>query len=72
VGGRTVRRSYTAQQIISKLRKAEAHLSQDLTVGEAGRKMEITDEICYRWCKEYSGIRMKQTKRPNDLEKRRF
>jgi len=36
-----VRRSYTAEQIINKLREAEVYLSQGLTVGEASRKMGI-------------------------------
>jgi putative transposase len=41
-----VRRSYTAQQIINKLREAEVHLSQGLTVSEASRKMGITEQTC--------------------------
>jgi len=64
-----VRRSYSAEQIINKLREAEVHLSQGLTVGEASRKMGITEQTYYRWRKEYGGMRVEQAKRLKDLEK---
>ena len=43
-----VRRSYNTGQTINKLREAEVHLSQGLTVGEASRKMGITEQAYYR------------------------
>ena len=64
-----VRRSYNAEQIINKLREAEVHLSQGLTVGEASRKMGITEQTYYRWRKEYGGMRVEQARRFKDLEK---
>ncbi len=63
------RRSYGAEQIINKIREAEVHLSQGLTVGEASRKMGITEQTYYRWRKEYGGMRVEQAKRLKDLEK---
>ncbi len=38
------RRSYRPEQIIKKLREAEVLLSQGSTVGEAARKIGVTDE----------------------------
>ncbi len=38
------RRSYRPEQIIKKLRKAEVLLSQGSTIGEAARKIGVTDE----------------------------
>ena len=64
-----VRRSYSAEQIINNLRQAEVYLSQGLTVGEASRKMGITEQTYYRWRKEYGGMRVEQAKRLKDLEK---
>ncbi len=64
-----VRRSYNAEQIINKLREAEVHLSQGLTVGEVSRKMGITEQTYYRWRKEYGGMRVEQARRLKDLEK---
>jgi putative transposase len=58
-----------AEQIISKLREAEVHLSKGLTVAQVCKKLEITDQTYYRWRKEYGGIRTDQAKRLKDLEK---
>jgi len=64
-----VRRSYTPEQIIGKLREAEVHLSQGLGVGEASRKIGVTEQTYYRWRKEYGGMRLEQAKRLKDLER---
>lgn len=64
-----VRRSYTPEQIIGKLREAEVHLSQGLSVGETSRKIGVTEQTYYRWRKEYGGMRLEQAKRLKDLEK---
>ncbi len=42
------RRIYTPERIINKLRKAEVLLSQGSTVGEAARKIGVTEQTCYR------------------------
>ena len=49
------RRSYRPEQIISKLREAEVLLSQGSTVGEAARKIGVTEQTYYRWRREYGG-----------------
>ena len=64
-----VRRSYRPEQIINKLREAEILLSQGSTVGEATRKIGITEQTYYRWRKEYGGMRIEQVKRFKELEK---
>jgi len=64
-----VRKSYTPEQIISKLREAEILLSQGATVAEASRKISVTEQTYYRWRKEYGGMRIEQAKRLKDLEK---
>ena len=64
-----VRKSYTPEQIISKLREAEVLLSQGATVAEASKKISITEQTYYRWRKEYGGMRIEQAKRLKDLEK---
>ena len=58
-----------AEQIINKLREAEVLLSQGGTVGEAGRKIGITEQSYYRWRKEYGGMRVEQARRLKELEK---
>ena len=51
------RRSYRPEQIINKLREAEVLVSQGATIGEAVRKIGVTDMTYYRWRREYGGMR---------------
>ena len=64
-----VRRSYTPEQIINKLREAEVLLSQGSTVAQASRQIGVTEQTYYRWRKEYGGMRIEQAKRLKELEK---
>jgi len=64
-----VKKSYSPEQIITKLREAEILLNQGATVGEASRKIGVTEQTYYRWRKEYGGMRIEQAKRLKALEK---
>jgi transposase-like protein len=64
-----VRKTCTPEQIINKLREAEILLNQGATVGEASRKIGVTEQTYYRWRKEYDGLRIEQAKRLKSLEK---
>ncbi len=64
-----VKKAFKPEQIIGKLREAEVLLSQGLTVGEASRKLGITEQTYYRWRREYGGMRVEQAKRLKELEK---
>ena len=64
-----VRKAFKPEQIINKLREAEVLLSQGSTVGEASRKLGITEQTYYRWRKEYGGMRVEQARRLQELEK---
>ena len=64
-----VRKGYTPEQIINKLREAEVLLSQGATAGEASRKIGVTEQTYYRWRREYGGMRLEQAKRLKELEK---
>ncbi len=46
------RRSYRPDEIINKLREAEVLLCQGSTVGEAARKIGVTEQTYYRWRRE--------------------
>ena len=63
-----VRKRYTPEQIINKLREAEILLSQGNAVSVVTRKIGISDYTYYRWRKEYGGMRVDQAKRLKDLE----
>ncbi len=63
------KRTYLPEQIINKLREAEIMLNQSATVGEASRKIGITEQTYYRWRREYGGMRVDQARRLKCLEK---
>ncbi len=63
-----VRKSYTPEQIIGRLREVEILLNQGANVGEACRKIGVTEQTYYRWRKEYGGMRIEQAKRLKELE----
>ena len=64
-----VRKSYTPEQIINRLREAEILLSQGATIGEASRRIGVTEQTYYRWRREYGGMRVEQARRLKELEK---
>ena len=63
------RRNFTTEQIINKLREAEIHINQGISISEASRKIGVTQQTYYRWRKEYGGLRIEQAKRLKSLEK---
>ena len=56
------------EKIIEVLRSVEVLVSQDQTVAEACRKVNVTQHTYYRWRKQYGGLRLNQVKRLKDLE----
>jgi hypothetical protein len=64
-----VKKSHSQEKIINKLREAEILLNKGATVGEASRKIGVTEQTYYRWRKGYGGMRLEQAKRLKDLEK---
>ena len=65
----TKRKRYAAEEIIGKLREAEVHLAQGLPVGQAVRKLGVSEQTYYRWRREYGGMRVDQAKRLKELER---
>ena len=63
------KKAFKPEQIIGKLREAEVLLSQGVTIAEASRKLDITEQTYYRWRKEYGGMRVEQAKRLQELER---
>lgn len=43
-----VRKNYTPEQIINKLREAEIHINRGIPIAEARRKIGITEQTYYR------------------------
>jgi len=63
------RKRYRPEDILSKLREADIHISQGKTVAETIRVLGISDVSYYRWRREYGGMNTTQVKRLKELEK---
>ena len=57
------KRRHTPEQVINKLREAEAALAEGGTVAEAARRTGVTEQTFYRWRSEYGGLRIDQARR---------
>ena len=62
------RKQFSSEQIITKLREAEFLLNQGMTVVEAARQLEISEQTYYRWRKEFGGLDTTQARKLKDLE----
>ena len=63
-----VRKSYTPEQIINKLREAEILISQGAPFANMLKKIGVSDCTYYRWRKEFGGMKVEQAKRLKQLE----
>lgn len=62
-------KKHKPEEIIGKLREAEIVLAQGSSVGEMCRRLSVSEQTCYRWRKEYGGLKTNQARRMKDLEK---
>ncbi len=63
------KKTFSAEQIIGKLREAEVLTSQGKSVEEVCRALSISDQTYYRWRKEYGGMGTEQAKRLKEPER---
>lgn len=63
------RKRHTPEQIVRKLRLAEARLAGGATVGEVCRELEVSEPTYHRWRKRYGSVNEDQLKRLKALEK---
>lgn len=64
-----MKKGFTSEQIIRKLREAEVLLSKGEKVEQVIRKLGVSDVTYYRWRKEYGGMQVEQARKYKDLEK---
>jgi transposase-like protein len=63
-----MKKGFTVEQIIKKLREAEVLLSKGEKVEQVIRKLGVSDVTYYRWRKEYRGMQIEQARKLKDLE----
>ena len=60
---------YRPEEILTKLREADIHISQGKTGAETIRILGVSDVTYYHWRKEYVGMNTTEVKRLKELEK---
>ena len=63
------RKTFTAEQIIFKLREVEVLVGQGASIVEACLKIAVAEQTYYRWRKGYGGMGTEQLKQLKELEK---
>ena len=56
------------EQIIKKLREADAMLATGKTIGQVVQSLEISEQTFQRWRNQYGGMKAEEAKRLKELE----
>ncbi len=59
---------HTPEQIIAKLREADALLATGATIGQVCQKLAVAEQTFHRWRNQYGGMKVKDAKRLKQLE----
>ena len=62
------RKRHGTDEIIRKLREAEAMQAQGQTVAQVCQKLEVSEQTLHRWRQQYRGMGDDQIKRLKELE----
>lgn len=63
------RKRHSPEQIVRKLRQAEAEAAKGRKLAEVCKQLGISEQTYYRWQKVYGGMDKTAMKRLRDLEK---
>ena len=61
-------KKHTPEQIVRKLREAEAALATGRTIGQICQGLSISEQTFYRWRSQYGGMTTDELKRLKELE----
>ncbi len=64
-----MKKRHTPEQIIRKLREADAELAAGASVPEAARQLGISEATFHRWRNHYGGMKADAMKRLKEMEK---
>lgn len=59
---------HSPEQIIAKLREADALLATGASIGQICQKLAIAEQTFHRWRNQYGGMKVKDAKRLKQLE----
>ena len=63
-----MKKRHTPEQIVRKLREADAALATGASVPEVARKLGISEATFHRWRNHYGGMKANAMKRLKELE----
>ena len=63
------RKRHTPEEIIRKLRDAEAQVANGATIAQVSKKLGVSEVTFHRWRTQYGGMRTSEAKRLRELEK---
>ena len=61
-------KKHKPEQIIRKLREADAMLAAGKTIGQVAQTLEISEQTFHRWRNQYGGMKAEEAKRLTQLE----
>ena len=59
---------HTPEQIIRKLRDADAMLAVGKSIGQVAQALEVSEQTFHRWRNQYGGMKAEEAKRLKELE----
>jgi len=62
------RKRHSPEQIIAKLREADAMLASGASIGQVCQQLEVSEQTFHRWRNQYGGMKAKDVKRLKELE----
>lgn len=61
-------KKHKPEQIIKKLREADAMISGGKTLGQVCQALEVSEQTFHRWRNQYGGMKAGEAKRLKELE----
>jgi len=62
------RKRHNPEQIVRKLREADAMLAAGQSIGQVCQTLEVSEPTYQRWRKQYGGMQAEEAKRLKELE----
>jgi len=62
------RKRHNPEQIVKKLREADAMIAAGKTVGQVCQALETSEQTFHRWRAQYGGMKAEEAKRLKELE----
>ena len=62
------RKRHSPEQVITKLREADAMLASGASIGQVCQRLQVSEQTYHRWRNQYGGMKAGEAKRLKELE----